>query len=188
MIKAIHVPFGKGPKKMFRFSMCRFVLLAFLMIPVAHADTEILTPDGRRVLLKDDFTWKYLTQGAEDSAEHVLLSIEKMRPERKSCVFGLRLVNNMATRVKNVVPQFRAYNRSGVVFETVYQSFTNIKPTLSEYQEIRFSGIRCDEIERVQVVGADRCTMGELTKYSRAKGECLKLIRVQPSDLATISK
>ena len=45
------------------------VLLPLVVLALSHgarADFEVAAPDGRRVLLKDDGTWKY--QNAKESA------------------------------------------------------------------------------------------------------------------------
>jgi hypothetical protein len=70
----------------------------------------------------------------------------------------------------------------------VFAAFTLMKPTTSQFQEITFRGIRCEDISRVTVHGADRCSVGELTRFSPATGECLRHIRVQESDVLPISK
>ena len=55
-------------------------------------------------------------------------------------------------------------------------------------REFEFRGIACRDIVRVQVVGGDRCDMGDLDKYSAAKGQCLARVRVVASDLIPFEK
>jgi len=152
----------------------------------AWASMEVVAPDGRRVVLRDDKTWDYADRGAPQ--ERLLLTVAKRMELPNACRYGLRLTNNAGVRVQSIVPQFSAFTREGVVFETVFAAFTQVKPTLDEYQEITFKGIRCDDIERIRVHGADRCSLGDLTKFSPATGECLGYIEVQSSELVAISK
>ena len=44
------------------------------------------------------------------------------------------------------------------------------------------------QITRISVHGGDRCAMGELTKFSSEKGECLTYIEVLKSDILPFSK
>lgn len=152
----------------------------------AWAAMEVTAPDGRRVMLKDDFTWEYIMAAGPD--EHLLLTLEKRTELTNGCRLTLRMTNNTTYKVHSIVPQFSAVNRDGVVFETVFAAFTLMKPTTSQFQEITFRGIRCEDISRVTVHGADRCSVGELTRFSPATGECLRHIRVQESDVLPISK
>jgi hypothetical protein len=53
---------------------------------------------------------------------------------------------------------------------------------------VRFGGIGCADIARLQVQGGDRCDMGDLNKFSDAKGECLARVRVLPSEVLPFEK
>jgi hypothetical protein len=50
------------------------------------------------------------------------------------------------------------------------------------------SGIACGDIELLKVHGGDRCEMGELHRFSDAKGQCLAKLRIEPSPLVKIEK
>jgi hypothetical protein len=152
----------------------------------AAAEQIVRDGDGRRILLHDDHTWEYLD--AEVPEERVVLSVERLDSGPNHCTVGLRLENLLGEEVRSLVPQFSAFTEGDVRFETVFQSFSWIKPTQDQYQEIRFSGISCDGIERVQVHGADRCSMGDLSKFSFERGECLRHIEVVRSPLIQIGK
>jgi hypothetical protein len=157
-----------------------------LLANTAHAAMEVTAPNGQRVLLKDDNTWEYIAP--DESERYLLLSVARKVELPNACRFGLRLTNLAAVKLQSIVPQFSAYNRDSVVFETVFAAFTQIKPTQEQYQEITFKGIRCEDISRITVHGADRCSVGDLTKFSPATGVCLKYIRVEESPLVAISK
>ena len=154
----------------------------------AGAEIQVRGPEGRLIVLEDDGTWHYADDGSDVPEEHVALSVERVEAGPNSCLIGLRLVNNLRSPVRSLVPQFSAYKTEQLKIETVFESFTRIKPTQDQYQEIRFSGITCPEIAFVKVHGADRCSMGDLTKFSVTKGECLRAIKVVPSSLINITK
>ncbi len=165
------------------------VVLALVLAGTsAWGDMRLITPHGRRVLLKDDHTWQYVEAANEPEVAQVSLEVVRIVPSPNACRIGLKLVNATSILVTSLVPQFTAYTRDQVPFDTVFQAFTGIKPTNSEYQEIQFTGIDCEDIAYVLVHGADRCSMGELSKFSATKGECLKRIAVRKSDLIRILK
>ncbi len=165
--------------------VCLILLLTGITI---DADMELVTPDGRRVLLKENHTWEYVEQAEGPNTGNALLRVERRVELSNSCLLGLRLTNNMEVRITNLVPMFSAFTQDDVRYETVFMSFFGIKPTRDQYQEIRFTGIKCQDIAYVKIHGGDRCSVGELNKYSPQKGVCLKLIQVEPSDLVKISK
>lgn len=183
-------------------------LVAMMHGPV-RADFELTGPDGRRILLKDDNTWRYIDAAvakpapdakptgqakseavappAKDPGEAVLHLTGRIEGNR-ICRFQLRMLNNLPYEIRSLVPVFSVFRTEGVVYDSVFQSFQFIKPGDSQAQEVRFDGLTCKEIVRVQVGGGDRCEMGELDKFSPVKGKCLSLVRVVPSDLVRFDK
>lgn len=183
------------------WSIARSILLvAGLALPqAAQADFELTGPDGRRILLKDDGTWRYVD--AKDKAEdkeqakdkvkeagEAVLRLEAKEERAGSCRFVLRLVNNLPYEIRSLVPQFSAYRANGVMYETVFSEFAFLKSGHNQRREIRFRGIGCRDIARVQVGGGDRCDMGELEKFAEVKGQCLARVRVVESDLVRFDK
>lgn len=169
--------------------------LALVLSQVALADIELSTPDGRRVLLKDDGTWRY--QDAKDKAAtpakpkqegEAVLTLEQKIERGNHCRLVFRMVNNLPYPIGNIVPYVSAYRASGVVHETLNMAFQSIRPTDTMTQAVDFSRITCNEIARVQVTGGDRCEMGDLIKFSEANGQCLARVRVVPSDLIRFDK
>lgn len=148
----------------------------------------VVTPDGRRVLLRDDHTWEVIQAGQGDPAASAVISVANTRGLRNACKIGLRLENHLGYNIKSLIPSFAVYNRDGVLFETVSKSFSSIKPTRDQYRQIQFIGITCEEIGHVRVHGADHCSMGPMDKFNEAEGECLSHIYVQESDLIKITK
>lgn len=176
----------------------RFALLACIVLgltPQARADFSLTAPDGRRVLLKDDGTWKYeestagKSAGAKDpKTEPALLRLEKKTPFGPNCHFTVRLHNLLPYEIVQLVPYFSAYRASGVMHQSKGVGFQNVRPADTRQRVVEFNGIDCSDIVRIQVVGGDRCEMGELTKFSADKGQCLDLVRVAPSDLLVFEK
>lgn len=163
------------------------------------ADLELTTPDGRRVLLKDDKTWQYIESDTakdkdakaaapkKDEGEAVL-TLEGKIAGNRICRFQFKLVNNLPYEVRSLVPEFSVYRANNVVYDAVFTGFSFLRPGDSQIREARFNGIACEEVARLQVGGGDRCEMGELDKFSNAKGKCLSLVRVVPSDIVRFDK
>ena len=165
--------------------------------PAAQADFELTGPEGRRILLKDDGTWRYVQAKDQDQAEgkakgegEAVLLLERKMERGSSCGFALRLVNNLPYEIGSLVPYYSAYRANGVIYDTVASgsSFTALRPGNQQSREIEFTGITCKDIARVQVVGGDRCEMGDLNKFSEGKGRCLARIRVAESELVRFDK
>jgi hypothetical protein len=174
-------------------------LLVFLgaLIPLsaARANFEVTGPDGRRILLKDDGTWRYQEAvGDEKPADRPkvsgegVLSLERRVEEGPNCRFGLRLANNTNYEIQNIVPYIAAYRANGVLYDTLGVGFFSIKPGNSLHREVVFQGITCPEIARLQVTGGDRCVMGDLDRFSAEAGKCLERVRVVASDLVRFEK
>jgi hypothetical protein len=149
---------------------------------------EVVTPNGRHVLLKDDFTWEYLEVEQLPAEESAVLEVVNIKALRDTCDIGFRLTNNLPYMIKSLVPRFSAYTKDNVNFDTRSKSFNSIKPTRSQYQKVRFIGIACSDISHIKLHGADRCTMGPFTKFDSGEGECLKRVYVQESDLIKVIK
>ena len=163
-----------------------FIALVFCY--KAAADTEAVTKDGRRVILKDDKTWDYMQPEEGDPSISAVISVTNVEDTSSACKLGLRLQNNLGYRIKSLVPTFSAYKAGGLRFESVSKGFSSIKPTRDLYREIQFHGIGCGQIDYVLVHDADQCNMGQIDKYNNEKGECLSKIFVEPSELIDIRK
>jgi hypothetical protein len=157
---------------------------------VTHTDEgiDIVTPDGRHVLLKNDHTWQYIEQEQPPAEKSAVLSVVNIRKYRNACDIGFRLTNNLPYLIKSLVPRFSAYTKDQIMFDSLSGSFDSIKPTGSQYKSIRFIGIACPDILYIKVSGGDRCTMGPFTKFDSNEGECLKQVYVQASDLIKVIK
>jgi hypothetical protein len=174
--------------------MCRnglmFAALAFLPALTIAEPIELTTPDGRRVLLNADRTWEYIDEQVKDSesVKTAPLALLNRKDAPKGCRFGLKLTNELGFKIRSLVPQFSAITHGGIVYQTVFQSFDGLRPTSSQYQEVEFRGIECDAILELRVSGGDRCSMGELDRFSSQKGVCLAHIRLLETDIVPFTK
>lgn len=178
------------------------ILLTYLALglnPAARADMELVAPDGRKVTLKDDGTWKYVdTKDAKDAKAgdgnaaaklvQATLQLEDRTPFGPNCRIELKLTNSLPYEIVQIVPYFSAYRASGVMHQSLGVGFQNVRPTDSRSRVVEFTGIGCNDIARIQVVGGDRCEMGELSKFTPDKGVCLGRVQVMPSKLLTFEK
>ena len=172
-------------------------LLPLVVLALSHsarADFEVAAPDGRRVILKDDGTWKY--QNAKESAatakgqpmEEAVLQLEQKVEFGPYCRVVMRLDNTLPYEIVQIVPSFSAYRSNGRIHETVSVGFQSIRPGDNLQRTAEFTRIACADIVRVQISDADRCQMGELTKYSPPNGQCLARLRIAPNTLMTFDK
>jgi hypothetical protein len=163
----------------------------------AQADFELVGPDGQRYLLKDNGTWQAVeamrretAEGKSTRAGDAVLTLERKIERGNNCRFVVRLVNNLPYEITSLVPYYAAYRANSVIYDTVpaTSAFTLLRPGSQQDREFEFTGIACNDIVRVQVTGGDRCVMGDLTKFSDAKGQCLARLRVVASDLVRFDR
>ena len=181
-----------------RLSLARVLLVAGLALShTAQADFELTGPDGRRILLKDDGTWQHLEASGKArsddksrTAGEAVLTLERKMETGNGCRFVVQLVNNLPYEIRSLLPYYSVSRGNGVVYDTVSSNsgFTAVRPGDKQVRDFEFVGIACQEIARVQVVGGDRCVMGDLHKYTDEKGQCLARLRVVASDLVRFDK
>jgi hypothetical protein len=179
-------------------SLGAILLVAGLMLPqTGRAAFEVTAPDGRRVMLYDNGTWRYMGAAKKDAADdgnkesgEAVLSLEHRTDRGNGCRFSVRLVNDLPYEIHNLVPFYAAYRANGVVHDTVasLSAFTALKPGDKQDRHVDFTGITCRDIVRLQVVGGDHCEMGDLDKFSQRKGACLARVRVVASDIVRFDK
>jgi hypothetical protein len=183
--------------------MLKSFLLAMMLVATvlqpARADFELTDSKGRRVLLKDNGTWSYVD--AEDATKdkdsaaapetrQVQADLELLRwiEAPGGCRFDLMLSNNLPYEIGSLVPEFAAQRSNGVVYASKMTGFASVRPGNKLVRQLQFEGISCLDIAKVQVIGGDRCEMGELIRFTDGKGRCLALVRVMPSDLLKFEK
>lgn len=172
---------------------CLAGLLLLCLHPGARADTEVRDASGRRILLEDKGTWRYLDSADKPAADapppvRASLALTRQSPVPGGCSFELVLDNRLPYEIVNVVPYFAVFRRGGVAYTTEGLHFGPVRPGDTQRRELRIGGLACADIARLQVQGGDRCEMGELNKFSDAKGECLARLQVLPSDLLKFEK
>ena len=188
-----------------RMSFLAVVCAAALAGGAAAADMELTAPDGRRVLLKADGTWRYVDEAAPGKAAAesgdakpqpaekklegaALLSLEGKVEGNRICRLQLRLVNDLPYEIRSLVPEISIYRPNGVVYDSLFAGFSFLKPGDSQRREVRFNGIDCKDIARVVVGGGDRCEMGDLDKFTPGRGLCLARVRVLASNVLPFEK
>lgn len=169
------------------------LLLGIGALQPAHADFELRDAQGQRILLKDDGTWRYLDrddQAATAAKPQPMAELQLLRRTELSagCSFAMSLTNNLPYEIRSLVPEFAVLRSSGVVYTTQGLGFGPVKPGDTHRRDLRIVGIACADIAKLQVQGGDRCDMGELNKFSDAKGECLARMKVLPSALLSFEK
>lgn len=170
--------------------------LAAWCMPAVSADFELNDGQGRRVLLKDDGTWRYLDAPVKGSAAseptkeqpQADLVLERRLESPGGCSFELALTNTLPYEITNLVPEFSVFRSNGVAYATQTAGFGPVLPGDRSRRIVQFRGISCANIAKLTVKGGDRCNMGDLEKYSDAKGECLARVRVRPSKLLPFEK
>ena len=167
-----------------------FFVMTLTLTLEAGAQTGIyaFTSDGKRVLLKNNQTWEYASVESDGPENSAVLSVTEVVEMDTACRFQIRLQNNLGYRISALVPRLSVMNQDGILYDSKSISFTAIKPTMTKYTYIQFSGIGCHEMSQLLVSDASRCKMGEIDPFNEETGQCLSHIYVEPSDLINISK
>ena len=176
-------------------TLCLPALLCLGALQPAWADFELKDTAGRAILLKDDGTWRYLdapdkTTGEAATAAQDLadLALERRTDIGGGCMFTLALTNRLPYEIRSLVPEFVVLRSNGVAYTSQGLGFGPVKPGDRYQRDLRILGIGCTDIGKLKLVGGDRCDMGELNKFSDAKGECLARVRVLPNALISFEK
>ena len=176
---------------------CVFGLLA---APLAYADFELADAQGRRIVLKDDGTWRFAdgkpasaSAGAASAAASKDARLAQLELTRRidapgNCSFEFTLTNALPYEIRNIVPDFTVLRANGVEYLTQNVGFELIRPGDLRRRQLRFDGISCAEIATLKVSGGDRCEMNDLNRFSEGKGDCLARVRVLPSQLLKFEK
>ena len=180
--------------QLFRFVVVPLGLCIAAQQP-AWADVEVRGPDGKRILLKDNGTWRHLdaevpaagttTGTATDLAE---LQMLERADSPGGCSFSLALRNQLPYEIRSLVFEFSALRANGVVYTSLGLGFGPVKPGDVYRRELRLMGIACQDIARLQVRGGDRCDLGDLNKFSEPNGQCLAMVQVMPNEVLIFNK
>lgn len=161
--------------------------LAALAASPAWADFELKDDKGRRILLKDDGSWKYVDPAVPAAAvvapkEQAELRLERRLDAPGGCRYELALHNGMSYAIRSLVPELQIFRTGGVPYSSQMLGFGPVRPGDTHRRAVQFPGIACADIALLQVQGGDRCEMGELNKFSDAPGQCLARVRLVTAD------
>jgi hypothetical protein len=171
-------------------------LLGASLLPSAWADFELKDAQGRFIQLKDDGTWRYLdatevkppaVEPPKDPVQAELL-LERRVDAVGGCLIELTLVNRLGYEIRSFAPDFTVYRANDVAYTSKLTVFGPVRPGDRQQRALQFVGIACNDIAKLQVSGGERCEMGDLNKFSDAKGQCLARVRVPASDKLRIEK
>lgn len=164
------------------------VILLLSLESWAQKDLHALTDDGRRVMLKRDFTWEFIGTGLGDPNRSAVLTVTHVVEMGDACKFQFRMKNNLGYKISTLVPRLVVRNMDGIVYDSKSLSFTSILPTKEKYTEVQFNGIGCHEMSNVTVEDASHCKMGDIDQWNEEEGQCLSHIYLEPSELIKITK
>lgn len=174
---------------------------AALALPLQAADFELKDAQGRRILLKEDGSWRYVDAApaaapasapvpAPPPAQAELL-LERRQDAPGGCRFELALNNSLGYEIRSLVPELTVYRSQAgkdVPYSAQLVGFGPVRPGDAHRRALQFAGIACAEVSRLQVGGGERCEMGDLNKFSDAPGQCLARLKVMPSELLRFDK
>ncbi len=119
----------------------------------------------------------------------VVVSIHLKKEFPDACMLGMSFTNNLDTKVTNLSIRLAAYIRGNVEYDAITRNFTEVKPTESQYREVTFLQIRCDEIDYIGVTDPGRCAIGaEMNRFTAQPGDCARFVDVAVSPLITMRK
>lgn len=178
---------------------CALALAGVTGVTGARADIETQDAQGRRYLLKDDGTWQAIeaaAAAASDAASappaapppQAVLTLLRRADEPAGCRFEMTLDNTLGYEIRMLTPEFTVFRPGDVAYSAKTIDFGPLRPGDRNLRRVLFGGIACGEIAALRIGGGDRCVMGELTKFSDVKGECLARVRVVPSELVPFGK
>jgi hypothetical protein len=118
-----------------------------------------------------------------------VLSVARVKqyPDGLACQLWLKLENRLPFAIRNLTLRFSGYVAGEdydkpVLFDVVTRSFSEMRPTDVQYRDVFFEHSRCADLAFVKVEDTGRCAMGQLTKFSSQSGDCVRYLRVEPSD------
>lgn len=179
--------------------------LAALLLSIAPAgwaqqpaaDIEVTTPDGRKVVLRADGTWRHVEPAAAAGPDAAASGPPPVPAELQlvgrsdvpgGCQFQLSLHNRLGYEIRSLVPDIQVVRSGGQTYIELHLGFSRVLPGDTQLRNLRVAGLGCREIEKLQIGGGDRCDMGDLNKYTDGKGLCLARVAVKPSNLVVFEK
>ncbi|MCG6941284.1 MAG: hypothetical protein LJE69_08535 [Thiohalocapsa sp.] len=119
----------------------------------------------------------------------VVVSINMKKAFPDACLLGMTFTNNLDIKVTNLSIRLTAYIRGNVKYDAVTRNFTEVKPTESQYREVTFTQIGCNEIDYIGITDPGRCAIGEdMNRFTAQPGDCAKFVDVAVSPLIMVRK
>jgi hypothetical protein len=119
----------------------------------------------------------------------VVVSIHMKKEFPDACMLGMTFTNNLDIKVTNLSIRLTAYINGNVKYDAITRNFTEVKPTESQYREITFTQIRCDEIDFIGITDPGRCAIGEeMNRFTAQPGDCAQFVDVAVSPHITVRK
>jgi hypothetical protein len=119
----------------------------------------------------------------------VVVSIHMKKEFPDACMLGMTFTNNLDIKVTNLSIRLTAYIKGNVKYDSITRNFTEVKPTESQYREVTFMQIRCNEIDYIGVTDPGRCAIGEdMNRFTTQPGDCAKFVDVAQSPLIEMRK
>jgi hypothetical protein len=119
----------------------------------------------------------------------VVISIHMKKEFPDACMLGMTFTNNLDIKVTNLSVRLTAYINGNVKYDAITRNFTEVKPTESQYRELTFTQIRCDEIDYLGITDPGRCAIGEdMNRFTAQPGDCARFVDVAVSPVITVRK
>lgn len=117
-----------------------------------------------------------------------VVSVHTRKAYENACKFGITLTNNLPFKITALSFRFTALIGGGVPFDSQTKSFSELRPSEDQYREMIFQGVRCDQIQRLEVTDPGRCALDTLNRFNSAPGDCAKYSDIASSSLITVAK
>lgn len=119
------------------------------------------------------------------------LSVALTKQHVTACQYWLKLENRLPFMIRNLALRFSTYLESDfynrpIMFDSEIVSFSRIRPTDTQFRDIFYEHVNCDDLKFIRVEDTGRCALGGLTKFSAQEGDCAKYVEVEPSDMICI--
>ncbi len=118
----------------------------------------------------------------------LVMSVHMRKAFPNACTLGITVTNRLDERIINISVRLSAYLSGDVLYDAIARNFTNLRPTESQYRELTFTRIRCEQIDYITVTDPGRCAIGEMNRFTAAPGDCAKFIDVPQSPLMDMRK
>lgn len=162
------------------WSCPRFLSLASLLLITGCAematDIGIKSSVPSTIQAKEDRFPAVTTSGRAAA----VVSFHTRKSFENACKYGITLTNNLPFKITDLSYRFTAIIQGSVPYDSQTKNFSQLRPSEQQYRELTFQGVRCDQIDRIEVADPGRCTLDDLNRFNAAPGDCSKF-----SDLAT---